>query len=193
MTAIAAFSEEGRVWMGGDSAGVAYPNGDLTSRADEKVFFNGDFLIGFCGSFRQGQVLRHVFQPPRVPAGCPNLDAWMTTRFVDELRVCLKAAGVAQTTDGAETTDQTSSFLVAYRDRLWELHADYSLASSRDGLMGAGTGGKYAAATLYTLNRLRRAAPGASIDEPRARLEYALLVAEHFNGGVRAPFVIHHT
>lgn len=188
MTAIAAFSEDGRVWMGGDSAGVA-GIGDLTSRADEKVFFNGDFLIGFCGSFRQGQVLRHVFVPPRVPSGCPNLDAFMTTRFVDELRACLKAAGVAQTTDGAEMADSGSSFLVAYRDRLWELHADYSLASSRDGLMCTGSGGRYAAASLYTLN----VGPEGINTSPRERLEYALRVAEHFNGGVRAPFVIHHT
>jgi ATP-dependent protease HslVU (ClpYQ) peptidase subunit len=45
MTCIAGVAHEGKVWIGGDSAGVG--GYDLTVRADAKVFTNGEFLFGF--------------------------------------------------------------------------------------------------------------------------------------------------
>ena len=63
MTCIVGLVHEGVVYIGGDSAGVAGLS--LTVRADEKVFRNSDFLMGFTTSFRMGQLLRYSLKPPR--------------------------------------------------------------------------------------------------------------------------------
>ena len=63
MTCIVGLVHEGVVYIGGDSAGVARLS--LTVRADEKVFRNSDFLMGFTTSFRMGQLLRYSLKPPR--------------------------------------------------------------------------------------------------------------------------------
>ena len=57
MTCIVGLVHEGVVYIGGDSAGVGGMS--LTVRADEKVFQNGEFLMGFTTSFRMGQLLRY--------------------------------------------------------------------------------------------------------------------------------------
>ena len=62
MTCIVGLVHEGVVYIGGDSAGVAGLS--LTVRADEKVFQNGEFLMGFTTSFRMGQLLRYSLKPP---------------------------------------------------------------------------------------------------------------------------------
>ena len=65
MTCIAAITEKGKVYMGGDSAGVS--GYDITIRADEKVFKNGQCVFGFTSSFRMGQLLCYKFKVPVKP------------------------------------------------------------------------------------------------------------------------------
>src|SRR3546814_12575406 len=55
--------DDGKVYLGGDSAGVA--GWSLTVRTDPQVFRVGDCIIGFTSSFRMGQLLAHSFQPPQ--------------------------------------------------------------------------------------------------------------------------------
>lgn len=81
MTVIVGLINEGRVHIGGDSAGISGCR--LTVRKDPKVFLNGPYVMGFCGSFRMGQLLHHAFKAPK-PKG-NDLDGFMTTRFVDKL------------------------------------------------------------------------------------------------------------
>lgn len=64
MTCIVGLVDQGNVWIGGDSAGVG--GYDLMLRADQKVFRNGDFLMGFTSSFRMGQLLRYKLSPPKL-------------------------------------------------------------------------------------------------------------------------------
>lgn len=78
MTCIVGVTHKGRVYMGGDSAGVS--GLDLTVRKDQKVFRNGEFAIGFTSSFRMGQILQYVFFPPEIVAG-ESLSAFMVSRF----------------------------------------------------------------------------------------------------------------
>ena len=55
MTCIVACVHDDAVWMGGDSVGSdAY----AYDRADKKVFRNGDYIIGFSGSYRLGQIAK---------------------------------------------------------------------------------------------------------------------------------------
>src|SRR3546814_10742010 len=63
MTCIVGLVDDGKVYLGGDSAGVA--GWSLTVRKDPKVFRVGDCIIGFTSSFRMGPLLAHSFQPPK--------------------------------------------------------------------------------------------------------------------------------
>ena len=66
----------------------------LVVRADEKVFRNGDFLMGFTTSFRMGQLLRYKLNPPRRHPD-DRVAKYMVVDFIDAVRECLKAGGWA--------------------------------------------------------------------------------------------------
>ncbi len=65
MTCIVGLVHEGVVYMGGDSAATSSAYLNQTILATEKVFRNGEFLIGAAGSERASLLLRHSLSPPR--------------------------------------------------------------------------------------------------------------------------------
>lgn len=174
MTCIVGLVDAGRVYIGGDSAGCS--GWDLTVRADTKVFRNGQFLFGFTDSFRMGQLLRYALHPPErgedeTPYG------FMVTTFIDAVRDCLAAGGVARKENGVESG---GSFLVGYQGRLYCVQSDYQVAQSEDEFASVGCGSQVALGALYA-NR------GNPAEE---RIRQALEAAERFSNGVRAPFVV---
>jgi ATP-dependent protease HslVU (ClpYQ) peptidase subunit len=175
MTCIAGLVHDGQVYIGGDSAGVG-PGWDLTVRADEKVFKNGDFLFGFTTSFRMGQLLRYVLTPP-VPHEAQDVDQFMVGDFVDAVRACLKAGGFA-TKDKEQEGGGT--FLVGYRGRLYVIHEDYQVARPVDAYAAVGAGNSFALGSLFSSEG---GAPGE-------RVRTALSAAEAHSAGVRGPFLI---
>jgi ATP-dependent protease HslVU (ClpYQ) peptidase subunit len=174
MTCIVGLVHDGKVYMGGDSAGVC--GYDLQVRADEKVFQNGEFIMGFCGSFRMGQLLRYKFKPPAHYPGVPD-DEYMVTTFIDSVRECLKTGGYAWNENGRESGGR---FLVGYRGHLFFIDNDYQVGRLADGFAAVGCGDQIAHGALY-----------ATIGKPpEERIKTALEAAERFSAGVRGPFVI---
>lgn len=175
MTCIVGLVDEGKVYMGGDSAGV---NGgwDLVVRADPKVFHIGPFVVGFTSSFRMGQLLRFALVPPVHP---PEVDIYryMTVDFINAVRDCLKTGGWAKK-DGEK--ESGGVFLVGYRGRLFEIDSDYQVGEGLDGYMAVGSGDQVALGALYATQKL----------PPLVRIRLALEAAERWNAGVRGPFVI---
>lgn len=174
MTCIAGVAHQGKVYVGGDSAGLA--GWDLVSRADEKVFAIGEFVFGFTDSFRMGQLLRYSLAPPSINQDA-CLERYMATDFVDAVRECLRKGGYARKTNEAEAGGQ---FLVGVRGRLFAVHEDYQVAESRDGYDAIGCGHAYAKGALAVTED----------QPPEKRLRAALSVAERHSGGVRGPFVL---
>ena len=118
MTCIVGLVDNGKVYIGADSVGA---NGNSASiRADRKVFFNDEYLIGFTTSFRMGQLLRYSFSPPKrshfVVGDNDTIERFMATTFIDSLRDCLKEGGFARKHEEAESAGQ---FLVGYRGQLF--------------------------------------------------------------------------
>lgn len=174
MTCIVGLVDQGNVWMGGDSAGVA--GLDISLRADPKVFRNGAFLVGFTSSFRMGQLLRfRLAPPPRRPD--QDLFRYMVCDFVEAVRLCLKDGGFAHRSNDVETG---GFFLVATEGRLFSIQDDYQVSEFNRGFHAIGCGSAYALGSLHTTRDL----PG------EVRVRKALETAEHFSGGVRAPFLI---
>ena len=172
MTVIVGVVHEGRVYLGGDSAGVG--GLDVTVRSDVKVFRNGPFVLGFTDSFRMGQLLHHALTPP-APEG--DLDRFMCTTFIDAVRDCLSGGGYASTTNG---TEAGGTFLVGVAGRLFQVNSDYQVGESRDRYDAIGCGSGYALGVLHLTGRQQM--------PPRSRLRLALEAAAHHSAGVRAPF-----
>jgi len=176
MTCIAAIAHKGKVYIGGDSAGVG-PGYDTNIRADKKVFKNGDYIMGFCGSFRMGQLLAYKFIPPE-PHPDRDLLGFMVTDFVDAVRDCLKHGGYSKISDNEETTD--GDFLVGFQGSLFHIFEDFQVQAVVDNYDTAGCGGSLALGSLHaTVGR-----------PPKERIIKALTAAEHFCGGVRGPFTV---
>jgi len=174
MTCIVGLVDQGAVWMGGDSAGVA--GLDISLRADPKVFRNGNLLIGFTSSFRMGQLLRFRLVPPQRRDG-QDLFEYMVCDFVESVRVCLREGGFAHRSNDVETG---GFFLVATEGRLFSIQDDYQVSEFHRGFHAIGCGSAYALGSLY-----------GTMDLPaEERVRRALQTAEYFSGGVRAPFVI---
>lgn len=95
MTCIVGIAHEGKVYLGGDSAGVA--GLDITKRKDVKVFQNDEFVMGFTSSFRMGQILHYSFTPPKVAVeDADDLMAYMVRKFVPAVRAIFKSEGYAR-------------------------------------------------------------------------------------------------
>lgn len=176
MTCIVGLVHDGVVHMGGDSLGANLWFHKVV-RKDPKVFVNGDFLFGFCGSFRMGQLLAHAFKPPRRH---PDDDPYkfLVTEFIDNVRKCLKDGGYARIENNVE---EGGTFLLGYAGRLFRIEDDFQVGEPADGYDACGCGEDLARGALHALM------PNAEMS-PATKLRIALEAAQHHSAGVSAPF-----
>ena len=175
MTCIVGLVDNGKIYMGGDSAGVA--GLDMYGRADQKVFRVDKFVMGFTDSFRMGQLLRYDLKPPKM---YPDADIYkyMVTEFIDEVRLCLKRGGYASKKD---ETERGGTFLVGYSGRLFRIEGDYQVGETILPFSACGCGQSFALGSLYSTE---------AWTNPTKRIEKALSAAQEFSAGVREPFNI---
>lgn len=175
MTCVAGLIDNGKIYLGADSAGVdAWYN--LNIRADSKVFINKDFAMGYTSSFRMGQLLRYKFNPPDMKES-QDMFAYMVTDFIEEVRSCFKAGGYARI---ESNEDIGGVFLVGYKGRLFEISEDFQVVETLRPYNAIGCGGSYAMGSLFMTE-------GMGMD-PMQRLRKALEAAQTFSAGVREPF-----
>jgi ATP-dependent protease HslVU (ClpYQ) peptidase subunit len=174
MTCIVGLVDQGNVWIGGDSAGVG--GYDLMLRADQKVFRNGDFLMGFTSSFRMGQLLRYKLSPPKLHSD-DDIYQYMVAHFAESVRTCLKDGGFTRNDKGEESG---GTFLVGVKGRLFCVEGDFQVGEPQDPFWAVGCGANFALGVLYATSGML----------PRERVEMALRAAEQYSAGVRGPFHI---
>lgn len=177
MTCIIGMEHKGKVWMGGDSAGTA-GNMNQRIRADKKVFVKGEIIIGFCGSFRMGDLLKHTLNIP-TPKGGVDPDSFMVNAFVDALRDCLETENKKAGLTGNDKLHP--SILVGFRGRLYNVESDYQCGRPEDGYDSVGSGSSVAVGAMHG---------SRSITSPRKRIESALEAAARNDAAVRPPFHI---
>lgn len=170
MTCIVGLVDKGDVYMGGDSAGVDGLN--ITIRADEKVFTNGPFIIGFTTSFRMGQLLRYKFSPPEQTIHQDNMQ-YMVTTFIDAVRKCFEDNEFGEKRKGG-------NFLVGYREQLYNIDVDFQVGIPGILYDAVGCGSNIALGAMYAASKL----------DPNKRIITALEAASAFSGGVAPPFRI---
>lgn len=170
MTCIVGLVDKGNVYIGGDSAGVAGLS--LSIRADEKVFSNGPFLMGFTTSFRMGQLLRFKLDPPKQTVGTPDFK-YMVTHFIDAVRSCFSDSGFGK-------VDTGGTFLVGYNGKLYTVYDDFQVAIPGTPYAAVGCGSDLALGAMFA----------SSKKKPEERITTALEAASTFSGGVAPPYTI---
>jgi len=176
MTCIVGFIDKGKVYIGGDSAGV---NGyDLMTREDDKVFINREFIFGFTTSFRMGQILRYNFLPPKKSPFISD-ETYLHHDFIDRIIEILKEKKYAK----IELNQiEGGTFLFGYQGKLYYVGNDFQIGVSNKNYDSIGCGKQYALGALYALEKYKLA--------PEKKIRIALKAAEMFSTGVKSPFKI---
>lgn len=141
MTCIIGYEEKGKVYMGGDSGAV--DDFSTTSTHEEKVYHThcqeneSQFLIGYEGSFRMGQVVKYQFHPRKHYKEMDDMK-YLTTIFVDDLIECLDVNNVLTRT--FEERIETDRMLLGYKGKLYAIDADFNVLRNRMGFDTIGSG-----------------------------------------------------
>src|SRR3990170_1178996 len=110
-------SENGQIVMGGDSAAV--DGLTMTLARDPKVFqFGLEFVFGYSGSFRIGQLLQYAFSPSVQKESQSDLE-YLVTDFCQEWRQVLELHGAIQGRTG--TDEMEAEVLIGYRGSLYQM------------------------------------------------------------------------
>lgn len=177
MTCIVAVEHEGKVWMGGDSA--ASRDDDIVRRSNNKVFVTGDFLIGFSGSFRIGQLLQYAFKPQKQARNQADME-YMVVDFVDSLRRLLRDKGLLMEEKEGEAHD--SEILIGYKSRIYVIESDFHVGLPTASYAACGSGAPYAMGAMYVLNE--------QLLSPQEKINIALSASAEYCTGVKPPFTI---
>lgn len=175
MTCIVGLEHGGKVYLGGDSAGVS--GWGITHRADEKVFTNGKFIMGFCGSFRMGQLLRYSFNPPKKKPKQPDME-YLVIDVMNEVRKCFREGGILEKASGVESG---GNWMLGFNGKLYEIGSDFQVGLSLNGYQAIGSGDDLALGAMYATK---------NYDDPKERILLALSAAAHHSGGVAPPFTV---
>jgi ATP-dependent protease HslVU (ClpYQ) peptidase subunit len=167
---------DGTIHMGGDSAFSCMETHEIVACSNRKVFANGAFLIGVCGSARVGDILRYSFVPPKHPRGM-DAGRFMRTAFVDAVRETFRKGGL-YFRDEPERMDGV--VLVGYRKGLYVIDEDLHIHEAIDDFAAVGSGGPVASGAMVVSHGL----PAAK------RIKAALEAAERFTASVRRPFYV---
>lgn len=176
MTCIVGLVDKGKVYIGGDSAGVDL-SFSLSVRADRKVFTNGGLLFGIAGSFRMGNLLQHKLVVPQFNE-VDDPHRWMVTEFIDAVRHCFLVGGFMQKEDNVEAAE--GDFLCGFAGRLFAVYGDLQVGETLDEYAALGCGFQIAEGSMFSTK-----GKGA-----HSRVQTALEAAEQHSGGVRGPFHI---
>jgi ATP-dependent protease HslVU (ClpYQ) peptidase subunit len=199
MTAVVAIEHQGRVWLGADSAGVDNTSMAISTRLDRKIFWNNGYLIGFAGSFRAGQIVKHKFEMPAFPPeflpqnACPEImpekiclkdlpenllikvENFFATDFIETVQLAFSEAG------WTKSDDDSFTMIVCVGPYMITVEDDLQIAIESD-YVAVGSGAPVALGALAVLK-----------GKPETRIMKALEIASKHNAGVRSPFYYDHT
>jgi hypothetical protein len=175
MTIIVAIPHNGRVYMGGDSAGAN--SRELEIRVEPKVWIKDDIVFGGTKSFRELQILQYRLAVPR--RDDDDIMRWLVVDFIDAIRATRKDAGYDEKgDDGLEVGPQ---LMVGVAGRLFSIERDYQVYERPDG-HAIGCGFQLALGSLHTSS--------AFWTSPRRRIEAALAAACAASPGCEPPFTV---
>ena len=175
----------GITYMGGDSLGSNGYSGNINK--NRKVFHSKDTsnaVMGYTSTFRMGQVLQFskgLFDELTVSKNGID-DEYLVNTFIPKLQTLFNNSGIEKNTSGIKSG---GSFLLGYKECLYEIQSDYSVLESSNDYNSCGSGEAFAFGSLYTTEKMDLT--------PIERIHMALQSASKFAVGVSAPFYIINT
>ncbi|WP_195966850.1 hypothetical protein [Clostridium sp. 1001283B150210_160208_E6] len=154
-------------------------------REDKKIFKptkNSNFLLGFTSSYRMGQILMYsdIF-PTEKEIEYEDIvvdHKWMVTEFIPSVKKIFKDNNYGK-------DDKGGNFLVAYKDKLFEIEPDFQVGESKIEYASVGCGEYHAYGSLFALKD-----KDVNITD---KILTGLRSASYFTCGVDKPFYIMNT
>ena len=172
---------QGPTWavVGFDSQVTEDSNRRYTmSRGSSKVVKNSDYILGAAGDVRAINLLAHAFRPPTVGD--------LLGIKLDTLRACFESHGyAAQTKDSKEIAEQGSTVLAVANGVIYVIGEDYSWVRDITGVYSFGSGGDFAAGSLFSLGA---ETPATSMMSTEKMIRTSLAVAARLDPGTGGPF-----
>jgi ATP-dependent protease HslVU (ClpYQ) peptidase subunit len=170
-----------------DESGMAYQITTLGT-GTAKVAVNGRYLLGAAGDVRAINILHHAFTPPNpsFKTTGPNLDQFITQKFIPALRECFESTGYA-TPDHDEKNhmaEHSSTILVVINGMIYIIDGDYSWTSDRTGVYAIGTGSSYALGALQAITDGKQ----LTVQKAKTAINKALSITSKFDPYTGAPF-----
>lgn len=172
MSTVVGLKTRNGIILGADTR-VASPDGEVRSIQCKKLFRNGQYLIGFIGSVRGGQILfPDYFVPPENIYDFPDVVR----------KQCSKKGCLGN--DDNQMSMHGCNFLIAYKNKLYEMLVDFQMNEVKKyGCIGSGS--SYALGSLYATERI----DDIELD-PEYRVRLALRTAAKYDVFTGAPFHI---
>ena len=139
--------------MGGDNMASDGCRLDMYNRP--KVFLKKDFIIGYTTSFRMGQLLEHVWDPPENKDNTSDMDYLVKDVLPSLINVFEKNKYLqTKSEDGITGQSYGGIFLLAYKNRLYRISEDFAIIETVRNYCSCGCGEDYAngAMEAMTLN-----------------------------------------
>lgn len=150
MTTIAAIQGDGWVVMGADTQSTVSEYKRL-QMANDKVINNNGILIAGCGMGRGMDLMQKAWQAPKPRKSrmtVDELDKWMARTFIPSMRKLFIDGGYDMKDDG-EFAQHDGAFIVAVQGVVFWVDEDYSFDREIRGVTSSGSGGDFAAGSLY--------------------------------------------
>ena len=148
MTTLIAYQHEDYCIIAADTQTTGY---DM--RADcspmGKIAENGKYLVSAAGLVRGMNLIQHAFKPPAPPKST-NLDKFMVTQFVPNLRKTFGISGYDVKAEGFPSSFE-NDFIVAVHGTLYFIDEVYGLEKTKDKVYCTGTGAAIALGAAHAL------------------------------------------
>lgn len=178
MTCIVGLVHNSRVYIGGDSGGLGKNSYDI--RKMPKVFTKGQFVYGYAGSFRMGNILQYEFKEPKIKG---DIFKYMVHDYINGLRKCFEKHGFEidseREADGGEAI--SPCFFVGMKGKLFSVHEDLQIAELTRSYDAIGCGGDFALGAMYMAQEMDKT--------PEEKITIALKAATQFSS-IYEPFHI---
>lgn len=177
MTCIVGLVTEEGAYVGGDSR--ITQDTSILPGVFEKIFFKNKILLGFCGNYRFGQILKYRFDIPELKK--MDFEEYLNTDFMDYFTDCLEDSNYTYKSDGASRIEGDSGLLIAYGNEIFTIDPDFCVTKVTK-IDALGTGSCYAVGSLETTE-------GDDLP-PEDRIKISLDVACKYDSACSPPFTI---
>jgi len=179
MTCVVGITDGSRIVMGADSGSTDPQRRELYVVPMPKVFRageNGEYLVGFAGSWRLGQVLGFEMQWPEIEGSFDY--EFVVKRLLRDLRDCFENQPDYKDTGGFG--EQEWLTMIGAKGKIFVVTCKFDVITLSKDYVAIGSGRQVAYGSLSSTERL-------VLEE---RIQFALEAASQFITSITAPFLI---